>query len=271
MRIFVRLRQRLKGRGMTHAEDEWFADESFWITSYDVTFPESRFSVAAAEVAQILNLVQRTEGRVVDLACGPGRHSIPLAQRGFLVTGVDRSAFLLERARERAARSGVVVEWLQADMRDFRRADSFDLALSLFTSFGFFRDDADNQRVLSNVADSLRAGGAFVLDMGGKEVLARIFNPTASREVPGGLLVQRRRVTNDWSRMENEWILLRDGVVHTFRIDHWIYSGREIKQMFSEAGFASVQLFGNYLGAPYGPEAARLVVVGRKAARRGAA
>jgi SAM-dependent methyltransferase len=256
---------------MTHTDKEWFADESFWVTSYDVTFPEARFTAAAAEVEQILDLVNLTQGHVLDLACGPGRHSIPLARWGFVVTGVDRSAFLLERARERGVQSGVTVEWVQADMRDFRRSNSFDLALSLFTSFGFFRNDADNQRVLNNVAVSLRAGGALVLDMAGKEVLARIFNPTASRQVPGGLVVQRRSVTDDWSRMENEWILLRDGVTHAFRFDHWIYSGREIKQMFLEAGFVSVQVFGNYLGAPYGPEASRLVVVGRKAATPGAA
>jgi SAM-dependent methyltransferase len=205
---------------MDHADHEWFADEAFWIASYPIMFPESRFVAATTDVEQILALVQRSEGRVLDLACGPGRHSIPLAQRGFAVTGVDQSAFLLERARVRGADVGVAVEWLQADMRDFRRPESFDLALSLFTSFGYFRDDADNQRVLDNGSASLRTGGTFVLDMGGKEVLARIFNPTASREVPEGVVVQRRRVVDDWSRMENEWILLRDGTARAFRLSH---------------------------------------------------
>jgi SAM-dependent methyltransferase len=255
---------------MDHAEFQWFADEAFWMGSYSIMFPESRFLAADAEVEQILALVQRGEGHVLDLACGPGRHSIPLAQRGFTVTGVDRSAFLLERARARAAECGVTFELLQADMRDFRRPDSFDLALSLFTSFGYFREDADNQRVLDNVAASLRPGGNFVLDMMGKEVLARIFNPTASSEVPEGIVVQRRRVADDRSRIENEWILLRDGTARAFRFDHWIYSAREIKHMFTQAGFADVQVFGNYMGAPYGPEASRLVVVGRKLLASGA-
>lgn len=256
---------------MDHAEHKWFSEEAFWIASYAITFPESRFITAATDVEQFLALVKRSEGRVLDLACGPGRHSIPLAQRGFNVTGVDHSVFLLERARARGAEVGVAVEWLQADMRDFRRPDTFDLALSLFTSFGYFRDDADNQRVLDNVWASLRPGGTFVLDMVGKEVLARNFNPTASREVPEGVVVQRRRVVDDWDRMENEWILLRDGTARTFRFDHWIYSGREIKRMFTDAGFAHVAVFGNYLGAPYGPEASRLVVVGRKSPTPGAA
>lgn len=88
--------------------------------------------------------------------------------------------------------------------------------------------------------------------------------PTASREVPDGLVVHRRTVADDWSRLENEWILLQNGTARTFHLDHWIYSAREIKQMFTPAGFASVEVFGNYLGEPYGPEATRLVVIGRK-------
>ncbi len=252
---------------MEHAEHEWFADEAFWIACYAMIFPESRFVAAAAEIEQILALVQRSEGHVLDLACGPGRHSIPLAQRGFTVTGVDQSAFLLERARARSAKLGVGVEWLHADMRDFRRPGSFDLALSLFTSFGYFRNDADNQRVLDNVFSSLRPGGSFVLDMMGKEVLARIFNPTDSSDEPEGVVVRRRKVVDDWNRMANEWILLRDGTAHAYRFDHWIYSGREITRMFNEAGFTDVIVFGDYLGAAYGPEATRLVVVGHTPTR----
>lgn len=247
---------------MPHAGHEWFADDAFWGAHYSSMFPEARFVAASAEVEQVLALVGRQKGRVLDLACGPGRHSIPLAQRGFGVTGVDRSAFLLERAKRRGAEVGVEVEWLQADMREFSRPSSFDLALSLFTSFGYFSDDADNQRVLDNVFASLRPGGHFVLDMMGKEILARVFKPTDSSEDAEGLTIQRRKVVDDWSRIKNEWILVRDGSAQTFRFDHWIYSAREIKQMFADAGFAEVKAFGDYLGAPYGPDASRLVVVG---------
>lgn len=249
---------------MNHRTDEWFADEAFWITTYPFMFPESRFEAAGREVDQVLALAQRTHGAVLDLACGPGRHSVPLAQRGFTVTGVDRSAFLVGRAQARATELGIAVEWVQADMRSFRRPGAFDLALSLFTSFGYFRDDAENQGVLDNVAASLRPGGVFVLDMAGKEVLARIFNPTASRETQDGLVVHRRTVMDGWSRLQNEWILLQGGTARTFRFSHWIYSGREIERMFQQAGFLEVRLCGDFLGAPYGPGADRLVVIGRK-------
>lgn len=246
---------------------EWFADEQFWIATYPFMFPDSRLAAASVEVDEILALVQTNGGSALDMACGPGRHSIPLAERGFKVTGVDRSPFLLARARARATDRGVNVEWVEADMRDFRRPAAFDLALSLFTSIGYFQDDAENQRVLDNIASSLRIGGALVVDVLGKEVLARVFNPTGSDENPDGLVIQRRRVEGDWERIENEWILLRDGTTQTFLFEHWVYSAHELKEMLMRAGFADVRVYGNYHGDPYGLDAKRLVAVGRKVAR----
>ena len=78
--------------------------------------------------------------------------------------------------------------------------------------------------------------------------------------------VYRRRVADAWPRMESEWILIQNGVTRTFRIDHWIYSARELSEMMARAGFADVRVFGDYARAPYGPDAKRLVVVGTKRA-----
>ena len=251
---------------MTSANDDWFADEEFWIASYPFMFPDRRVEAAEHEVEQILALTRHTKGAVLDLACGPGRHAVALARRGFAVTGVDRSAFLLDKARLRASELDLDIEWVHEDMRAIRRPATYEIALSLFTSFGFFHDDADNQRVLDNVAGSLKPGGAFVLDMLGKEILARIFTPTSSTERSEGLVVHRHRVTDDWSRMDNEWILLQHERPRTFRFAHWIYSAREIEWMFRKAGFAEIRVFGSLAGTPYGPDAERLVVVGTKPA-----
>jgi SAM-dependent methyltransferase len=244
---------------------DWFSDDELWETTYPVMFPEKRFADSERETEEILSLIGRSKGAVLDLACGPARIAAPLAARGFAVTGVDRSPFLLARAKERAVEFGVALELVHSDMRDFVRPSAFDIALNLFTAFGYFRDDDDNQRVLDNVLASLRPGGVFVLDAMGKETLARIFNPSACDDMPGGgLFIRRSQAVDSWSRMENEWILVRDGVQRSFRLDHWIYSGREISQMMARAGFADVRVYGDYLGTPYGPGAKRLVVVATK-------
>jgi SAM-dependent methyltransferase len=97
---------------------EWFENDDFWRDFYPFMFSDERFAATPDEVSRILALTQCSGGDVLDLCCGPGRHSVELAQRGFKVTGVDRSPFLLEKARDHAAKSGAAVEWVNQDMRE---------------------------------------------------------------------------------------------------------------------------------------------------------
>lgn len=239
----------------------WFEDETFWRDFYPVIFPPERFAAAAQEVDQILALAQPPGSNVLDLCCGPGRHSAEFARRGFTVTGVDRSTFLLAKAREREA----PVEWVQQDMLEFVRPGVFDLACCLFTSFGYFADDADNRAVLKNVHDSLRPDGVFVVEALGKERLARVYQSAICSDHPGGIQwLQRPRICDDWTRIRNEWVLLKDGRARTVWLEHFIYSGRELKDMLLQCGFSSVRLFGDLSGNPYDINATRLVAVARR-------
>ncbi len=246
------------------AHNTWFDDETFWEATFDSMFPAERLEAAEREVDGLMELTGQTDGPVLDLACGPGRHSVRFAQLGFDVTGVDLSPFLLAKARNHAEDQGVGVEWVESDMRDFLRPNTYALAVNLFTAFGYFREHEENMRVLRNVHESLLPGGTFVIDVAGKEILARIFQPTGSSEIPGTLIIQRRNVTDDWSRMENVWIAIQGEKIRSYRVDHWIYSARELKLMMGEVGFGEVAAYGDFYGAPYGTGAARLVVVGKK-------
>lgn len=245
---------------------DWFEDETFWRDFYAAMFPPERFAIADEQTDRILALTQFTGRNVLDLCCGPGRHSISFAQRGYSVTGVDRSKFLLERARERAHAANVEVEWVEQDIRRFERRAGFDLACNMFTSFGYFEEESDNLRVLENVCLSLVSGGAFVVDVMGKEKLARTWQPAVCRKLEdGSLIVQRPEVRADWTRIRSEWILIKDGQSKSFHFEHSIYSGRELKELLMEAGFAKVTLYGDLEGTPYGLDSDRLVAVACKA------
>ena len=165
---------------MDQNENEWFEDDAFWEQMFPFMFPDASFVAAAENVPKIVALTGISGGSVLDLACGPGRYAVPLAQAGFNVTGVDRTVFLLDKARDRATPGGAKIEWVEQDMRQFVRPAAFDLAINLFTSFGYFDEAAANRRVLENVYESLRPGGTFVFDHLGKEVLATRYQPTRS-------------------------------------------------------------------------------------------
>jgi len=248
---------------------EWFEDDSLWREVYPVLFPEERLRLGEEEVPKVLRLAglpEMADAAALDLCCGPGRHALPLARRGLRVTAVDRTPLFLERARERARVAGLTVEFVEADMREFRRAAAFDLALSLFTSFGYFAAREEDLQVLRNVRASLRPRGVLVMDMAGKEWLARHFEPTRSRTLEdGSLFIDRCQVVDDWTRVENEWILIKDGRARTLRIRLNVYSGQELKDRLLQAGFSRVDLYGSLDGTPYDREAARLVAVARVA------
>ncbi|HEY6418708.1 MAG TPA: class I SAM-dependent methyltransferase [Candidatus Binataceae bacterium] len=108
----------------------WWADDAFWDAFAPYFFTVERIDRAAAQVEALVRLLGITPGAsVLDLCCGIGRHAVEFARLGFAVTAVDRTAPFLARARKRAAREKVQLEFVQADMRDFLRPAAFDPVL----------------------------------------------------------------------------------------------------------------------------------------------
>lgn len=146
--------------------EQWFGEE------YLRAYPH-RDDEDAERLVGLLDRcgVCRAAERVLDLACGPGRHLTALVRSGASVVGLDLSRALLQAARRRGA--GTLV---RGDMRRLPfRARAFDAVLNLFTSFGYFAADAEHEAVLAEVARVLRPGGRFVLDfLNAQDVRARL-------------------------------------------------------------------------------------------------
>ena len=107
----------------------------------------------------------RQSPRILDVACGWGRHAIELARRGYTVTGVDLSSIMLDEAKKRAKKAEVTIRWLCMDLREMDFVNEFEVAINIFTSFGYFADEAENAKVLRNVFQSLVSGGRFLIDL----------------------------------------------------------------------------------------------------------
>ena len=243
----------------------WHQDDEFWRELAPFMFTEEVWKATPEQVSQALNLMGMEGGaHFLDLACGPGRHSLELTRRGFQVTGVDRTREYLDEASKRADRQELDIEFVNEDMRHFSRPNAYDGAWSMFTSFGYFEQPSDNQQVLDNVFCSLKEGGVFLVEIMGREALASIFQARDWSEINGSILLQDRHVVRNWTMMHANWILMKENKRTDFTITHWLYSGAELVGMLEESGFKSAELFGSLEGSPYDQTARRLVAVARK-------
>ena len=243
----------------------WHEDDFFWQTWGPLMFTAKRIADATEEVTRIIKLLDIKPGAsVLDLGCGIGRISLEFARRGFLVTGVDRTTSYLEQARQQAEKEKLNIEFVHADMRAFVRPDAFDSVVSTYTTFGYFEDPADDRRVVSNVYKSLKPGGAFLIDMHGKETLARVFQERDWSERDGVITLQERKVTQNWSWMQNRWILLKGNERIENSFSHRLYSGTEMADLLTGCGFSRTDIYGSLDGIPYDHMARRLIAVGQK-------
>lgn len=241
----------------------WYERDTFWATFRPILFPEARMRAAADEVDGFLALTGLASGaRVLDLGCGPGRHSLELARRGMAVTGLDRTASYLAELSEAARREDLPVEVVQADMREIR--GTWDAALCAFTTFGYFDDPADDRRVLDAVLGALTPGGALIIDVLGKEVVARGHQQRYWTWLePGVLLLEERTVEGDFEAMVNRWTIVADGRRREHVMRHRLYAATELRALLTQAGFTGVRVVGGWRGEPYDHRADRLIVVAR--------
>lgn len=241
---------------------EWFEDPEFWNIFAPLMFDEKRW----AETSGVVDAVERLAGSVpgdtvLDACCGPGRHSLEFARRGYWVTGVDLMDSYLEAARESALVEGADIEFLRADMREFRRPGAFDLAVNLFNSFGYFADPGQDLDMLRNIRASLRPGGRFVLEMLGKETAVRDYIEGEWFERDGWTVLTEYSVVGAWEGLRNRWVLIRGAERIDRSFVQRLYSGTETAALLTRAGFGEVRILGSLEGAPYDRKALSLVAL----------
>ena len=243
---------------------EWFEDDVFWEQFAPVMFDEDRWAGSRWEAEGAIHLSRTAGGAaVLDSCCGVGRHAVEFAKMGFSVTAVDRTTSYIDAARETA--EGLNIEFIVEDARRFRRVGTYDLAVNLFTSFGFFATIEEEQRYVKNILESLRPGGCFLIDLNGKELLARDFIDSEAWERNGCLVYTEYAIEDNWGSLANHWVIVdTSGRRYDYRFHHRLYSARELETLLLECGFASTEVYGGFSGAPYDQDAERLIVCGKK-------
>ena len=249
--------------------NDWFENESFWVQYAPIMFDTSRWKEASAVAEGIFKLVgagrSPQELKIFDAGCGLGRIAVELAVLGAQVTGVDLIKPFLDAAAEAAAAENVTIEWVQADLREFVRPAAFDIAVNMYTSFGYCKTIEDDALIIRNIAQSLKTGGCFVLEMVGREIAVRDFTAGEWFERGGYTVLTEFTVEGAWEGLRSHWQLYsKDGL----RADHTfvqrLYAATELRQLMLSAGFTSVEIYGDFDRSPYNERARTMILVGRK-------
>ena len=246
---------------MTEWFEQWFGEE------YHALYPHRDDEDARRAVALIRDVAPWGRGggdRILDLACGPGRHAAELERLGGQVIGFDLSRAMLRRARERTHATLV-----RGDMRALPfRPGSFALAVNLFTSFGYFLEDAEHGLVVRQVAAALAPGGHFVLDYLNAEQVRHTLQrgEQAKARTSGERRTDvrvTRRIGADGRFVIKEIELRDEGRRFQERVR--LYGADELAALLTDAGLRVVARFGDYDGGPAGPTAPRVILVGARA------
>lgn len=231
---------------------DWFAElfDERYLAFYDELLDAS---VAEADVDFVDRaLALPASSSILDLGCGFGRHAIGLARRGYRLDGLDLSPTMIALARRHAREAGVTVEWRERDMRDLDGLGPFDACICLYTAFGFF-DDADNRGVLAGVADRLRPGGLFMLDVANPLALLRAWPQRSWRESASGVRLESSRFEPLSGRVVSRRTLLPpDGQrVDLPETSVRMYPPHELGGLLRETGFAVEQVYGSLRDDPF--------------------
>jgi len=210
--------------------------------------------------------------RVLDLCCGQGRVSVELARRGFTVTGLDLSEYLLGLAKERAEQAGVTVEWVPRDMRDLPWEGEFDAVVSVFTSFGYLETDEEDQKVLAAAQACLKPGGRLLLDVHNREQTALRFQPRSWAEHEGHIILDEETWDERRGRITMaRTIIAPDGSRRQTGFTLRIYAPSEMNRMLEQAGLEWERTYGGWDASQYGALSRGMMVVARKPATSGCA
>jgi 2-polyprenyl-3-methyl-5-hydroxy-6-metoxy-1,4-benzoquinol methylase len=253
---------------VTDVDPNWFDGffEHEWLDEIALHLPDE------GTQGQVDFVVERLElepgARVLDVACGHGRHSLELARRGFRVTGVDLGPRSLELAREAAKRESLEVAFVHRDARELDFDAEFDAAINLFTSvIGYFEDEADTQEVLNRVARALVPGGSFLLDTVNAFALGRRYQEAMWNELEsGGVMLHRGSFDLLKGRNDVVWTFLReDGSRSELRHSLRVYTPHELARMLETAGLTVVGSWGGFDGVELAFDTWRLILRGDKA------
>lgn len=237
---------------------------------YELSFQEDYLRIyahrgesqAGRELEKLLTYIPiKTGQKVLDLCCGQGRHSRWLAQQGFQVVGVDLSAALLHEAIKNTL--DLPVQYMRSDARRIRFYEEMNLVVNLFTSFGYFAEDEENEKVLYAVSRALKPGGYFLLDFINPDFLKSNLEPFTRTVMENMEVLQYRSLTEEY--VQKRIVIKEDEMEKSYHEQVKLYGFKELIPMLERNHLHVQCMFGNYDASGFDASASpRMIFICKK-------
>lgn len=228
----------------SYVKADWWRDifnANYLRTDGDVV---DDIEITEAEIDAFLTMVSVDQDAcILDLCCGQGRHVLELARRGFTnLWGVDRSHYLISRARRVAKQHNYAVTFREGDARKSRLpADKFDLIYLAGNSFGYFESADDDIAVLRDLRRLLKPGGQLLIDFTDGDYLRDHFDPRSWEWIDKQYFVCRERsLSKDATRLISREVIThtRKGVIADQFYAERLYNAQQLRTVLEANGFA---------------------------------
>ncbi len=230
------------------------------------------------DAAQIAGLITKTlsmpkGAKVLDLACGNGRHSIFFAKKRFDVLGIDLSNYLISEAKKKLNNDYKKykdnLHFEIRDMRNISHTNEFDLVVNLFSSFGYFKKNSENFKVIGSISKSLKKGGYFFFDFLNAEYISKHLKPYDISVRNHNVVLQVREIKDN--AVYKSIIITGNNpkgktpIVSKFHEMIKLYTLPDFRKVFTKYGLNIIKTFGDYKGSKFNVKTSqRLIILAQK-------
>lgn len=244
----------------------WF--HNVFNEEYLRSLPENITPITEKEVDFMeASLRLKKNSRILDLACGFGRHSLEMANRGYEMVGLDLSRALLERAVEEADKRSLSIKFIHGDMRELSFSKIFDGCIFWNTSLGYF-DDQTNLGVLRGIQRALKAGGRLLVDVVNRDHVVKQTPTRLWWEGNGCIFLEETEFEHQTSTLRTSRSYIYEDGTPPLEQTTFIrlYNVHELRQMLHVAGFKVLEVSGDrhYKGYFLGPASKRIIILAEK-------
>ena len=246
----------MKEAHLDNSTQKWYAS---WFDTpyYHILYKDRDYKEAQRFMDNLTNYLNIPEGsKILDLACGKGRHSIYLNQLGYNVTGVDLSEQSIAHAKQ------FENETLNFDVHDMTKPypDTFDAVFNLFTSFGYFDTEACNLRTIEAIKAELNATGFGVIDfMNSKYIIDNLIEEN-TKTVNDIDFLLKRNVDNGY--IVKDIFFSDDDINYNFQERVRAFTLEDFEDLFDKAGVQLIEIFGDYKLQKFHPDTSeRLIMI----------